>query len=1237
MYESCKVSVTQAFWLNASTTVVARIHLRVNMFIASLLIALLACCSPTSGEVWEDVQVPCESLWSAAAITTWQPNRRYTITNCPVNITSPSPIFTVVLPTLTSNTSTHTTCGSNNENVAYFGSIAVTVLGGTVAPRFVLPSSVPTSQQIHVVNVSMVLDGVSVRLQGSLSPDGAPLGGMDPLREGGLLMAIIAHSWWNVSLQIRHSIMMVTPGWIFNWTSDDARSVTKRIAGLVALSIIPSSPPACNSSSGGAYLVVSNSSVNMTGVIGVSVLFHIDLTSGSSTSTVAAVHNVHFQIEKASRVGFELFSNEADMCTTLTTELKLRLSEQFIFLVSGVGDSDYDLGEGTTVTNVSCALTSSTVSIAYNPDKRCRGNRSRMDAGVAHLRGHGVVRAVSFVLSSSEPHSVVVAPLLVPTPTTVVVSDSWSRAFVFGISLANTATDVAVNATGTQTECTVVASDFATYFMLFNIAVLLRSSINVSDASFATIATGGTGMLGRVAGVVVLEYVNSTINAQTALTSLRLSVQSQPGNGTKLMATSTSMFYVKGGMMDCNTSLRHCSFIGNAVGGVLQGPPLLMVTISVVTYLPVAKEFNITNTTLLLLNCSMTSMVAVNAIPVSTSPLMSTFMIIASVALVVAPILTISSTIEVAQCAASIAALEIQGSVPLKRSALGAMLSSTPIPSEGMLKLVTASSGYGPEQSTLIELLRLSPYRNVTVIVTQTNLTMVPDAFYLSTSSGFEGAFVVILPRTLINDSSIFLSECSFQNPSRSANHEPQSTGAAFFLSSIVGAVGPSIINNSVVSATSMTTFAHGMTTGEGELVFGVGAMIMLSELDVRSYANDAPPARELHQSPLVALQPTTSAFIPPTVTNMVVQPGSCIVVHDSTFRGFQNLTTNVLFPAPTSLTNASLRGLSSWLAPWMAGYCGGDSSVDKRILLSCVMWSYPSTAHDGSSIPPLRPATKVMAALRAIPPSNIRISSCGNSFTSTPELTVSHPPHAAGAPPATMSVVQRGINGILGFTSSAAAAVSAVLGGGGMVAADFQALALMGVSPCAPSNLQSSSSISRYILVSPFYDLGDEAQIVGGIGLVLVVVLLQHSVRATTSNVVTSNSFTDATCHNKEGRDEENAKDLVAPRRKSIFDEFMEFITSILQQYPKHSYTIAVILIPGVWRSTIAILLQGGDGAAWGAAGSIIVAIIGACSVVWSSSRHGLVKSLQKDDGEGAQWWYLEAAAVSLQNCYAD
>ncbi|CUG93182.1 Hypothetical protein, putative, partial [Bodo saltans] len=919
------------------------------MFIASLLIALLACCSPTSGEVWEDVQVPCESLWSAAAITTWQPNRRYTITNCPVNITSPSPIFTVVLPTLTSNTSTHTTCGSNNENVAYFGSIAVTVLGGTVAPRFVLPSSsVPTSQQIHVVNVSMVLDGVSVRLQGSLSPDGAPLGGMDPLRAGGLLMAIIAHSWWNVSLQIRHSVMMVTPGWIFNWTQADARSVMKRIAGIVALSTIPSSPTACNSSSGGAYLVVSNSSVSMTGVIGVSVLFHIDLTSGSSTSTVAAVHNVHFQIEKASRVGFELFSNEADMCTTLTTELKLRLSEQFIFLVSGVGDSDYDLGEGTTVTNVSCVITSSTVSIAYNPDKRCRGYRSRMDAGVAHLRGHGVVRAVSFVLSSSEPHSfVVVAPLLVPTPTTVVVSDLWSRAFVFGISLVNTTTDVAVMVTGTRTECTVVASDYAAYFMLFSIAVLLRSSINLSDANITTIATGGTGMLGRVAGVIVLEYVNSTINARTTLTSLRVSVQSQPGNGTGLMATSTSMFYVKGGMMDSNTSLQHSSFVGNAMGGVLQGPPLLMVTISVVTYLPVAKEFNITNTTLMLLNCSMTSMVAVNAI--STSPLMSsTFMITVSVALVVAPMLTISSTIEVAQCTASIAALEIQGSVPLKRSALGAMLSSTPIPSEGMLKLVTASSGYGPEQSTLIELLRLSPYRNVTVIVTQTNLTTVPDAFYLSTSSGFEGAFVIILPRTLINDSSIFLSECSFQNPSRSANHEPQSTGAAFFLSAIVGAVGPSIINNSVVSATRMTTFAHGMTTGEGELVFGVGAMIMMSGLDIRSYANDAPSARELHQSPLVALQPTTSAFIPLTVTNMVVQPGSCIVVHDSTFRGFQNLTTNVLFPAPTSLTNASLRGLSSWVAPLMTEYC--DPSVDRRLLLSCVMWSYPSTAHDGSS-----------------------------------------------------------------------------------------------------------------------------------------------------------------------------------------------------------------------------------------------------------------------------------------------
>jgi hypothetical protein len=104
------------------------------------------------------------------------------------------------------------------------------------------------------------------------------------------------------------------------------------------------------------------------------------------------------------------------------------------------------------------------------------------------------------------------------------------------------------------------------------------------------------------------------------------------------MASSTSMVYVKGGIKDSTISLCSCHLTGNATGGVYRGP-LLMVTTAAVTFLPTAKEFNITRVSTVVVNTSVTSTVLVAA--ESLQPMM---MVIVSIALVISPMLTVAST-----------------------------------------------------------------------------------------------------------------------------------------------------------------------------------------------------------------------------------------------------------------------------------------------------------------------------------------------------------------------------------------------------------------------------------------------------------------------------------------------------------------------------------------------------------------------------------------------------------------
>jgi hypothetical protein len=126
----------------------------------------------------------------------------------------------------------------------------------------------------------------------------------------------------------------------------------------------------------------------------------------------------------------------------------------------------------------------------------------------------------------------------------------------------------------------------------------------------------------------------------------------------------------------------------------------------------------------------------------------------------------------------------------------------------------------------------------------------------------------------------------------------------------------------------------------------------------------------------------------------------------------------------------------------------------------------------------------------------------------------------------------------------------------------------------------------------------------VGGIGLVVLVMIVQLSAQTLAlRSDDTAAASRSALCA---GDDHRRKQQRWSPQRQqsrsSAVEELVVLITGVLKQYPMYSYTVAVVLAPGVWRSSLAILLQGGSGAAWGDVAGVAVAIVGACSVVGGS-----------------------------------
>jgi hypothetical protein len=124
---------------------------------------------------------------------------------------------------------------------------------------------------------------------------------------GGILICIVAASWHNISLEITHSrIMVIGPGWLFNWTSSIGTS--NRISGLVTLS----SNNARNKFSAceGFSVNVTNSTINITEVIGVSVMFVVQHFAASP------LRNIHVHLNSGSTVALSSH-RDASMCEQL--------------------------------------------------------------------------------------------------------------------------------------------------------------------------------------------------------------------------------------------------------------------------------------------------------------------------------------------------------------------------------------------------------------------------------------------------------------------------------------------------------------------------------------------------------------------------------------------------------------------------------------------------------------------------------------------------------------------------------------------------------------------------------------------------------------------------------------------------------------------------------------------------------------------------------------------------------
>jgi hypothetical protein len=1076
--------------------------------------------------------------------TTWRCNTLYVLQNCWTTLLPP--VFHVGL-----------TPDATTTDASLYGNISVRVEGGNIVPRITLNTTLNKfGVPIVVGNISVVLLGVMFQLNAS-APNSheAVLGAAGAeCTLGGVLMCIVAESWHNISLEITHSsIMVIGPGWLFNWTSSIGTS--NRISGLVTLSsnTTRNNVSACE----GFSVNVTNSTINITEVVGVSVMFVVQHFAASP------LRNIHAHFNSGSIVALSSHRDES-MCNQLK-KYHIQLAVQTILLIEGSMSSN--------LSSVSCCVDSARVVVRYIANMNvsaCRQSGS-VESGVAIIRSFHAADGVVFRLrrAASVHIRMMLAPLMFNE-----TSSYASQSTVFGVSKVDSAynfTGVAEGAVdGPRPNASVDGSDFASVFMLHSIKVVGASSINVTnvDATIATTATSKT--TARGSSVVLLELVDLVHHTRVVLTALHSSVGVLPGNDTNLLAASASLFFLKGGLGQSSINISSCVLHGSAANGIFDGS-FLMTSVAAVLFFASDPSYSVTHSMIEVTNVKVLAFIKLSsAIHVSSSNLFQ--LSTASIGLICAPLPVASSYFSIDNCSAESSSIVI-GSV-LKKSFLSAVVSSAPLPPQGLVASFSI-----PIDVTIINSIRNSLYYNVTVVVQHTSLVSPSLRTAEIEAGGFEGSTIVILPLVLSGMSNITIRHCRSQQDTNESSASV--TSVTYFSSSMIASVTDSTINgSSFVQLSDCDAFAHMMVSILGNLSIGSNALISIKRVTVRAQ-NASSTASGMKGSPIVA-------------------QGSQIVAFP--------LPASIVFEARTSLTidNTSMIGFNTFVSATTVTFSRRDTC---QVEFSCVHWKGAAT-HMSSSLleSPLSPV------LHGVPLNSIAFNNthCEGELTHTMSRTAYLPDGGSRVAPYIAPRAQppvTAVSGASGIAASVSVAVSAAFGGG-VVAANFQVFALLGLSPCAPSNLQSSSSISKYIVVSPFYDLGDEAQIIGNIGLVVLLVAIQLVARRATQTGPAV----------EEHPNPEVRPPIPDPQHIPPTHTLVSFVNH-LRRFPRYSVMLGTVLIPGVWRSALVIIFSRGDGgrdavSTGNVAASLTIGVVGGVFVA-----------------AAAVWWWRESKVLDRRN----
>ncbi|CUG93183.1 Hypothetical protein, putative [Bodo saltans] len=1044
------------------------------------VLLLLHCCTVS---ITFGADLPCPPH----NFNNWSVNTSYVLQNCCQGLS----VFNVSLPSQPASSE------------LYYGNIGITVIGGCLLPRIIITSNTDT---MTAGNISVVLRNVNLHLNvPSASSESGTVLGTAGQRLGGMLMCIVAQSWHNISLSIIDSnIAVIGPGWLFNWDS----SVRYRISALLSLSSTGSSGTATTSSEG-LTVIVCNSTLNISEVAGVSVMFLVDHASAPTVP----LRNLYLRIDSTSTVAFSTY-NSASMCNGNFT---YQLSSQAIFLVEGPGS-------GAQLTNVNCLVEASRIIIWYVANSKCGGSDRHTESGVAIVRSFSMVQQVAFVLNLAT--SVTVRMYMAPNGDV----EYASRAMVFGITSGGVAQNIKGIANCSDgSRADVRGSDFASLFMFNALSSVAYSTITIANMDVMIVTTALSTSSGRTSSALLLELVDLLQHSLVTISSLNASVSALPGNDTALLAVASSLFYLKGGMLNASVEILQCVMYGSNTDGSCS-TSFLMISVAAVLVLAWLPSYNITDAHILLSNVRLNASVAYSQS--STNP-MSMSLSSASIGLICAPMVVTSSGFFVNNCTVTSVGT-ILGAL-VKRSVASAVLSSVPLPPSGTLKQFVSGL------DTIFSSIQNSIYTNVTVIIQCTSLV----AASAINEGGFEGTAVFILPLVLSDGSNVTIHNCSSLEATKLTTKVDSAT---FFSSTLLAAVANTAINgSSYLEASDCIKFAHSFVAIQGDTKVASNVTIVMKRVALEAQRYSAVGSL-ISSAPIVA-QPTI-IFPSQIQTSLTFDACSSITFESSAMSGFTALSTSVTFAS----TTASCAGIF--------------------LVLSCCHWI--GTEVDASSSLIYSP---LMPALKGIPSVAIHNDEhCDASHT----MSHSRPPadRSGNAVPSQPPTSQESLT-IAGGASSIAASVSLVLSAsfsGGVAAADFQVLALLGLSPCAPSNLQSSTSISKYIVVSPFYDLGDEAQILGNIGLILFVVVLQ----ITSQYVLPDQQVT-----------------VASSSPQTTWGN----IVSHLQRFPRYSVMLGIVLIPGVWRSALSILVSGGGSEGAVSQGNIgarlTIGVFGCASVV--------------------------------------